>query len=238
RLWLSTQEQMAIARLGRALQAGDGRQVTGQWHDGPGDGEAITGTVFAQRLDAAALAAGARFQAKGGPYYASIEVAGVPRQAPAEDRSRVGVTREWFLPDGTRWNGGTLKEGQVLLVRLTVETGASMPDALVTDLLPAGLEAENLNLGDAAQWENVSIGGMNLSERSDQADIRHEEYRDDRYVAAISLRGGGRARLYYLVRAVTPGTYTVPPPQAEDMYQPALRGTGSARPAQITIVPP
>src|SRR5690606_35099344 len=70
RLWLSTQEQMAIARLGRALQAGDGRQVTGQWHDGPGDGEAVTGALFAQRLDAAALAAGARFQAKGGPYYA------------------------------------------------------------------------------------------------------------------------------------------------------------------------
>ena len=238
RLWLSTQEQMAIARLGRPLQAGDGRQVAGQWRDGHGGVEVAQAAVFARRLDAAALASGARFQAQGGPYYASIEVAGVPRQAPAEDRSRVGVSRDWFLPDGKRWNGGTLKEGQVLVVRLTVETGESMPDALVTDLLPAGLEAENLNLGDAAQWQGVSIEGTDLSGRSDQANVRHEEYRDDRYVAAISLRGGGRARLYYLVRAVTPGTYTVPPPQAEDMYQPALRGIGAARPAQVTIVPP
>src|SRR5690606_35581280 len=84
----------------------------------------------------------------------------------------------------------------------------------------------------------IRIDGVVLSERSGEAEIRHEEYRDDRYVAAISLRGGGRARLYYLVRAVTPGTYTVPPPQVEDMYQPTLRGTGAARPSQVTLVHP
>ena len=53
------------------------------------------------------------------------------------------------------------------------------------------------------------------------------------------LKGqGATARLYYLVRAVTPGTYTVPPPQAEDMYQPTLRGTGLAKPATVTVAPP
>src|SRR5690606_13488611 len=111
-------------------------------------------------------------------------------------------------------------------------------DLLVTDLLPAGLEAENLNLADAGQWDGVNIDGVALSARADEASVRHEEYRDDRYVAALSLRDGGRARLYYLVRAVTPGTYTVPPPQVEDMYQPTLRGTGVGRPSQVTVVPP
>ncbi|ADV27178.1 alpha-2-macroglobulin domain protein [Pseudoxanthomonas suwonensis 11-1] len=236
RLWLSTQEQMAIARLGRALQAGDGRQVAGQWRAGQ-VAEEVGSTVFARALDMAALASGARFQAHGGPYYASIEVAGVPRQPPAEDRSVASVRRDWFWPDGRRWSGGTLKEGQVLVARLSVEADQPMPDALVTDLLPAGLEAENLNLGDPAQWEGISIDGVSLSERGGEASIRHEEYRDDRYVAAITLRGG-IARLYYLVRAVTPGTYVVPPPQVEDMYQPTLRGTGVARPEQITVTPP
>src|SRR5690606_35493864 len=56
RLWLSTQEQMAIARLGRALQAGDGRQVSGQWRAGHGR-EDVESSVFARTLDAAALAA-------------------------------------------------------------------------------------------------------------------------------------------------------------------------------------
>ncbi|WP_425503967.1 alpha-2-macroglobulin family protein [Pseudoxanthomonas broegbernensis] len=238
RLWLSTQEQMALARLGRALEAGDGRKVAGRYLAG---GEALAvepAGAFARRLDAAALSAGVRFEPEGGPFFASVEVAGIPRQPPAEDTRRVGIVRDWFLPDGKPWKGGTLKEGQVLVVRLTVQAEASMPDALVTDLLPAGLEAENLNLGDGAQWDGVEIEGVSLSERSGAADLRHEEYRDDRYVAALSLRARGTARLFYLARAVTPGTYVVPPPQAEDMYQPTLRGTGVSRPAQITVVQP
>jgi uncharacterized protein YfaS (alpha-2-macroglobulin family) len=113
-----------------------------------------------------------------------------------------------------------------------------MPDALVVDLLPAGLEVENLNLADPEQWADVVIEGITLSERGDAAEVLHEEYRDDRYVAAVKLYGGQAAQLFYLVRAVTPGTYVVPPPQAEDMYRPELRGTGKAVPASVTVEQP
>lgn len=238
RMWLSTQEQMALARLGRALDAGDGRKLGGRLLAG-GDAQVLRPAAsLTRRLDHAALARSLRFEPEGGPFYASIEVAGIPQKPPAEDRRQVGVVRDWFLTDGTPWKGGALKEGQVLVARLTVQAQEAMPDALVTDLLPAGLEAENLNLGDAAQWDGVSIEGVALADRAGQADLRHEEYRDDRYVAALALGQGTTARLYYLVRAVTPGTYTVPPPQAEDMYRPTLRGTGVARPAQVTVTPP
>jgi hypothetical protein len=44
--------------------------------------------------------------------------------------------------------------------------------------------------------------------------------------------------VFYLVRAVTPGSYTVPPPLAEDMYRPALRGIGKSVPAKITVAEP
>ena len=63
------------------------------------------------------------------------------------------------------------------------------------------------------------------------------EYRDDRYVAALKLEGG-QARLFYLVRAVTPGTYVVPPPQLEDMYRPQLRAVGKTPFDTIKVVPP
>ena len=238
RLWLSTQEQMALARLGKAMQAGGGRSLSGRWLAG-GEATAVAPVAaFSRTLDHAALARGVRFEPDGGPYYVSVEVAGIPRQAPAEDKRRVGIVRDWFLPDGSPWKGGALKEGQVLVARLTLQAEQAMPDALVVDLLPAGLEAENLNLGDGAQWDGVSIEGVALADRAGQADLRHEEYRDDRYAAALALGQGTTARLYYLVRAVTPGTYTVPPPQAEDMYQPTLRGTGVARPATIVVTPP
>jgi len=239
RLWLSTQEQMALARLGKALEAGGGRTLSGRWlAAGEADTVVVPAAAFARTLDHAALARGVRFEPEGGPYYVSLEVAGIPKQAPAEDKSRVGIVRDWFLPDGSPWKGGELKEGQVLVARLTLQAEQAMPDALVVDLLPAGLEAENLNLGDGAQWDGVEIDGVSLSDRGGQAELRHEEYRDDRYVAALKLGQGGTARLYYLVRAVTPGTYTVPLPQAEDMYQPTLRGTGAARPATIKVTPP
>jgi uncharacterized protein YfaS (alpha-2-macroglobulin family) len=57
-------------------------------------------------------------------------------------------------------------------------------------------------------------------------------------VAALSLDAGNAAHVFYLVRAVTPGRYTVPPPLVEDMYRPELRGVGQARPAQMTVVQP
>jgi uncharacterized protein YfaS (alpha-2-macroglobulin family) len=148
------------------------------------------------------------------------------------------VQRSWFNPDGTRWKPGPLREGQVLVAALRVEAREAIPDALLVDLLPAGLEIENLNLSDPAQWADVVIEGVTLTERRDVADLRHEEYRDDRYVAALNLYAGQPAQLFYLVRAVTPGTYAVPPPQVEDMYRPELRGVGKAVPATVTVGKP
>jgi len=69
-----------------------------------------------------------------------------------------------------------------------------------------------------------------------QQDIQHIEFRDDRFVAALSLSRGSPATLLYLARAVTPGTYRVPMPQVESMYVPQWRATG-ATPATLTVVP-
>jgi uncharacterized protein YfaS (alpha-2-macroglobulin family) len=125
-----------------------------------------------------------------------------------------------------------------LIVRLSVTANTAMPEALVTDLLPAGLEIENFNLGDAKQWADVVVDGVEISDRGSAADIKHEEFRDDRYVVAVNLSRGRTANVFYLVRAVSPGTYTVPPPLAEDMYRPDLRGVGRSTPSTITVVQP
>ena len=123
-------------------------------------------------------------------------------------------------------------------VGVTITADRDMPDALLTDLLPAGLEIENFNLGDEKQWADVVVEGIEVTNRANAADVLHEEYRDDRYVAALKLHAGRAARVFYLVRAVTPGTYTVPPPLVEDMYRPDLRGVGRSNPTTITVVEP
>lgn len=237
--WLSTQEQVALARLGKALMADQAKRISGEWKVGdetsPVSGERIAGRLF----DAEALARGVSFVPEGKPpFYASLEIAGIPRSAPEPDTSVLTTTRSYYRTDGSEWNGEALQEGDALIVELTIRSDADMPDALVTDLLPAGLEIENFNLGDATQWAGVVINGIEIAERDQAAELRHEEFRDDRYVAALNLGRASIARLFYLVRAVTPGTYTVPPPLVEDMYRPDLRGVGRSAVKTITVRQP
>lgn len=239
RLYLSTQEQVALARLGKALSVDMRRRVAGELKVGEHVETLAERVLFARRFDAAQLARGVRFEPRGqSPMFASIDVAGIPRSPPAPDNRRINVERSWFATDGTPWTPRALKEGEALIVRVAMTADSPVPDALLTELLPAGLEIENFNLGDARQWADVVVDGIAISERGDAADLRHEAFRDDRYVAALKLSRGSTATVFYLVRAVTPGVYAVPPPLVEDMYRPQLRGVGRSTPASITVVPP
>lgn len=119
--------------------------------------------------------------------FASLDVAGIPRTAPEPDSRHLGVERTWYTTDGKPWTPRALKEGEALIVRVSITPNVDMPDALLTDLLPAGLEIENFNLGDAKQWADVVVDGLNVNDRGDAATLRHEEFRDDRYVAAVKL---------------------------------------------------
>ncbi|WP_036135337.1 alpha-2-macroglobulin family protein [Luteimonas mephitis] len=238
-LYLSTQEQVALARLGKSLMAGQDKRVSGTWHVGETEDAAGAAKIVGRMFDYDTLARGVRFDPEGTPpLYASLEVAGVPRTAPAPDFSQIKVERKWYGTDGKAWKPGPLKEGEALIVAVSMTADRDMADALLTDLLPAGLEVENFNLGDAKQWADVVVDGIEITDRASAANVVHEEYREDRYVAALKLDAGNTARVFYLVRAVTPGTYTVPPPLVEDMYRPELRGVGKSVPADITVVQP
>lgn len=237
--WLSTQEQIALARLGKALLVDQKKDVAGKLTVGSNEEVIAASRSVVRELDYAALAKGMRFLPQGQPpYYASLDVAGVPRTAPAADASVIKVERSLFGTDGKPWTPRPLKEGEALIVRVAIIADRDMPDALLTELLPAGLEIENFNLSDAKQWADVVVDGIHMNDRMDSGSVQHEEFRDDRYVAALKLDAGSRTQVFYLVRAVTPGNYTVPPSLVEDMYRPELRGVGKAVPERIMVVQP
>jgi uncharacterized protein YfaS (alpha-2-macroglobulin family) len=195
--------------------------------------------LWSQLFEADALRTGIRVDPQGEPpLYVVTDVTGIPESAPDADDGRISVHRDYFTLDGKPWDGKALTEGDALIVRLRLEAREDVPDALLTDLLPGGLEVENFNLTDAEQWAGVVIDGINLNDRGNAADVRHEEFRDDRYVAALELDKGRKANVFYLVRAVSPGTFAVPPPLVEDMYRPEVRGVGTGKPAQIKVVAP
>ncbi len=237
--WLSTQEQVALARLGKALLADQKKLLSGTWRMGDTTLPAEERRMHGKRADYAMLSKGFRFEPQGAPpLYASLEIAGVPRTAPPADKSVIGIERTWYTTDGKPWTPKPIAEGEALIVAVKITADQNMPDALLTDLLPAGLEIENFNLSDSKQWADVVVDGIDITDRSSAATVMHEEYRDDRFVAAVKLSAGQSARVFYLVRAVTPGTYTVPPSLVEDMYRPQLRGVGKSMPATITVVQP
>jgi uncharacterized protein YfaS (alpha-2-macroglobulin family) len=237
--YLSTQEQIAIARLGKTLIADGDTAVSGTLSVGGTTSEISPERLWSRLFSGADLRAGVRFMPQGDlPLYATTDISGVPKAAPAPDDHYVAIQRRFYTLDGKPWEPGPLKEGDSLIVGVRMEAREAMPDALLADLLPGGLEIENFNLTDAKQWADVVVDGINITERGEAADVRHEEFRDDRYVAALKLDQGQEAHVFYLVRAVSPGTYRVPPPIVEDMYRPEVRGIGKSEPATIKVVEP
>jgi alpha-2-macroglobulin len=233
--WLSTQEQISLAKLGKAIAVSRENVFSGNWVMAGVNTPAAPDSIMSRNFTYDDLAKGISFTPNGNvSLYSTVDVAGVTKTAPAYNNDYVSVTRSYYLPDGTLWKGGQLREGQFLIVQVKLDTNQNIRDALLVDLLPAGLEVENMNLAKDDQWKDIEVDGVDLENRADKAQIQNEEFRDDRYVAAIKLYGS--ARLFYVVRAVTPGTYTVPVPQVEDMYRPEVRGIGKAFPSSITVV--
>ncbi len=237
--YLSTQEQIAIARLGKILIADGDKVVAGILSVGAASNPISPDRLWSHEFGATELAAGVRFIPEGDlPLYASTDITGVPKTVPPFDDHYVWIQRQFYTLDGKPWEPAALKEGDSLIVGLKLEARQTMPDALLVDLLPGGLEIENFNLTDAKQWAGVVIDGITITDRAQAAEVRHEEFRDDRYVAALKLDKGQIAHVFYMVRAVSPGTFQVPPPLVEDMYKPEVRGIGKSEPASIKVIEP
>jgi len=238
-LYLSTQEQIAIARLGKTLIKDGDTVVSGSLSIGGTSNPISPDRLWSRTFFGADVRAGVRFVPEGDlPLYATTDIAGIPKAAPEPDDHYVWIQRKFYTLDGEAWQPGPLKEGDSLIVGIKLEARKAMPDALLIDLLPGGLEIENFNLTDAKQWADVVVDGITITERGEAAEVRHEEFRDDRYVAALKLDEGQAAHVFYLVRAVSPGTYRVPPPLVEDMYRPEVRGIGKSEPATIKVIEP
>lgn len=171
------------------------------------------------------------------PLWVRLDSSGYPVQPSAPSGNVLHISRYMTATDGTGKSPQALKSGELVLVVLNVWADRNVPDALVVDLLPAGLELENQNLfNSSASLEDSAKPVQNLLDKMQQADIRHSEFRDDRFVAAVAINANQPVTLVYLARAVTPGRYRLPPPQVESMYVPQWRATGSTS-GMLNVMP-
>ncbi|EMF4670731.1 alpha-2-macroglobulin family protein [Providencia stuartii] len=168
--------------------------------------------------------------------YGQLNVVGYPLYTPTPSSNVLNVKRTYLDLQGRPISLDRLRTGEMVVVKLEVNASQRVPDALVVDLLPAGLELENQNLANSSA--NLSETAPNLQEVIDdmqQSQVNHMEYRDDRFVAAVEVEQYRPTTLVYLARAVTPGVYSIPAPQVESMYVPEWRAVGKAN-GQLEVV--
>jgi uncharacterized protein YfaS (alpha-2-macroglobulin family) len=218
----STQEQLALFLLGREFTGPTASEWSAELLSA-GEAQAIggRGTQF-QALSAAEVAGGVRIRnTHKERLFVELNLTGNPARLPAARRDAFDLRRDWFTADGQPLGKRTLRVGESAIVRLQVSSSGRYANGLIVDHVPAGLEIENANLVQGEQ-SAISIDGIDPRQAMQNGNIRHVEFRDDRFVVAARL--AGKMQFFYRVRAVTPGRFVVPPTYAEDMYQPQIHG--------------
>jgi uncharacterized protein YfaS (alpha-2-macroglobulin family) len=103
----------------------------------------------------------------------------------------------------------------------------------VADMLPGGFEIQNVKFDGNDTTDNLAWLG-------ELSTLQQVEYRDDRFVATADISRyywtyQGQFRMAYMVRAVTPGEFTMAGIYVEDLFRPSVFSRGPA--TRIRILP-
>jgi alpha-2-macroglobulin len=229
--WFTTQDDaMALLALGRyaRLARADARPFTATLTlPGNSTCSATDQKELHVGLALAALNAARITNAGPGKLYYVIRAEGVPESGavPEEDKG-IAVRRSYLSADGQPLDIRTLKQGDLVVVRISIDTAGTTTDNIaIEELLPAGLEIENPNLATSQQFAWIN-------QKSDPALYR--DIRDDRLLIFTGPVSGTQ-NFYYAARAVTPGQFVYPPVSAACMYDPEIRSTQGR--TEITVMP-
>jgi uncharacterized protein YfaS (alpha-2-macroglobulin family) len=210
--WTSTQEQawMLLAARG-LLNAADAPKIEMAGKSFDGD--------FVKTLTASDLSQGLSITNRSDHAVdAILTTTAIPANPPPAGGEGFTIERKYYNLDGTDADLAHLKQSNRLVVTISVKQANSWPaKIMVTDLLPSGFEIDNPGLVSSANLANFDW----LKEAPSDAYL---EFRDDRFAASLN-RGEGQnedVSFAYVVRAVTPGSFVLPPAMVEDMYRPYL----------------
>jgi len=145
-------------------------------------------------------------------YYWSSE--GVPEKGEIEERDKgIKVRRKFFTRYEEPLDFEKIKQGQIIVVDISIEAESIYKNIVVEDLLPAGFEIENAR---------ISTREDTLSSTSGFFEPDHIDIRDDRLLLFTDLPRTKDLHYRYVVRAVTKGKFKLPPISASCMYDPSI----------------
>lgn len=162
--------------------------------------------------------------APGAAFY-SLETRGAP-DAKAYAPSHQGLEiRRSLLDRAGKAVTGEVRQGDLLVLKVDVRSaGRPLPHLALQTLLPAGLEVENPRLAGSERLDWM---------RDEPFDAAHQDLRDDRALLFGELPFDAAHpeawhSQYLPVRAVSAGSFTLPPARAEAMYDPSVFAQGEA----------
>jgi hypothetical protein len=145
----------------------------------------------------------------------TLTVFGVPEVAPEAGGYGYTIERSYYTMEGDPITSparvGT-RYAAVLRIKPIEKVQARL---MINDPLPAGFEIDNPNL--------LRSGDVRALDWLKPTEAQHTEFRADRFLAAVDLRGQKQIDLAYVVRAISPGRYHHPAASVEDMYRPHYR---------------
>jgi uncharacterized protein YfaS (alpha-2-macroglobulin family) len=222
--WYSTQDNaFTLLAFGKAARMASATKVTGVVSVGEKKYAYSGGT---QRIDFEPYGKTVTVALQGtGRVYYTIAVEGIRTDdvVKMEDRN-LQIRREFLDRSGSTVNIAHVRQNDLLVVRLTLTSSVDkLAYVAISDLLPAGFEIENPRITETTSYSFIQ----------NPAIAEYMDIRDDRILLYTSFRGGKRQQqFYYAVRAVTPGTFVLPPVNAEAMYDAnysSTSGQGSVR---------
>ncbi len=151
---------------------------------------------------------------------AEVTIRGVPLVAPPAKANGYRIDRRYYSLDGKPVDIARVTRGtRMVAVLEIVPLDEGFARIIVDDPLPAGFAVDNPQLlkgGDVSALSFLNLTG----------EVTHQEFRSERFIVSFEKQKGDTdiRRLGYIVRAVTPGTFTHPAAIVENMYEPERRG--------------
>ncbi len=220
--WYSTQENaFAFLALGKILKKQSGGNYTGT---ATIDGKLYTKFDTQSQNFSSKNWAGKKvtieIQGQGTCYY-SWRADGIPSKLSIDEYDHDLMVRRHYLNDqGIPVDYSSFKQGDLVIAKITIKAlNESLDNVAIVDMLPAGFEIENPRLQSrkGVDW---------IGEKTVQP--MYMDIRDDRMILYGNFQYGRNEIFYYGLRAVTEGTFILPPIRAEAMYAPMKASVASS----------
>jgi alpha-2-macroglobulin len=202
---------------------GETTLMTGAFHDAAAETE-TSQTKLGPDLAGRTLPLKAGITGRGTLYYAA-RMRYVPRRKLEPRDEGIAIVKSFASLDGSPLR--SIKAGDLVVVTVEAALPARRLFVVVEDPLPAGFEAVNTEFLTESRENEIALAELEGEGSRGWEGFSHIETRDDRVLLFADSLAPGLHTHRYLVRALTPGSFAAPGPQASEMYAPEVFGRGA-----------